>query len=294
MGSTDWLLLACRMPSCATRRSSSWVAGRASRAVARNRSRPASHALTMASRWGGTPVDESQRTRVTTARAMWRAMPACRRSSSSIRPCGRRGAALAALDLEANLAMRLTIRAGRALDIRSTGVLATSWTYARSWMVQTIRGWLRAPARFVRTVRWSPPCPRPHPPPELEALAALLHEGEHAPPGVVARILPLLVGAVEEAVRRPFVHVRLIRRARRRQLPLEILVLLRRGRLVGAGDQDQQRRSHLRDVRLAAHRSAVEADAAAQSWVQGGLVPRVGPAEAEADREHGFGRAAIL
>src|SRR2546427_11803132 len=36
---------------------------------------------------------------------MWGARPAGRRSSWSIRLCGRRGAALAALDLEANLAI---------------------------------------------------------------------------------------------------------------------------------------------------------------------------------------------
>src|SRR3989442_1073771 len=93
------------MPSWATRLSSSCVAGRASRAVARNRSRPAAQARTMASRCGGTPVEASQRTRVTTARAMCLAMPAWRRSSSSIRPCGRRGATRAVLDLEASLAI---------------------------------------------------------------------------------------------------------------------------------------------------------------------------------------------
>src|SRR5207302_3128828 len=84
----------------------SWVAGLASRAVARNRSSPAAQARTMASRCGGTPVDVSQRTRVTTARAMCRAIPACRRASWSIKPCGSLGAALTDLDLEATFAIR--------------------------------------------------------------------------------------------------------------------------------------------------------------------------------------------
>src|SRR5438477_8001997 len=110
IGSTDWLLRACRMPSCATRRSSSGVAGRASRAVARNRSSPASQARTMASRCGGTPVDVSHRTSVTTALAICRAMPAWRRSSWSIKPWGSRGAALAVLDLAAILAIKSDYR----------------------------------------------------------------------------------------------------------------------------------------------------------------------------------------
>ena len=72
----------------------------------------------MASRCGGTPVELSQRTRVTTARAMCLAMPAWRRSSSSIKPCGSRGATLAALDLGASLAMPSTIRAEPNVGLR--------------------------------------------------------------------------------------------------------------------------------------------------------------------------------
>src|SRR5258708_3510296 len=99
------------MPSWATLLSSSLVAGRASRAVARKRSRPASQALTMASRWGGTPVESSHCTRVTTARAMWRAMPARRRSSWETRAGGRVEETLGAdLDAGASLAMVATIR----------------------------------------------------------------------------------------------------------------------------------------------------------------------------------------
>src|SRR3954465_4150379 len=63
-------------------------------------------ARTMASPWGGTPVELSQRTRVTTARAICLAMPAWRLSSWSIRPWGRRGAAGWALGLGAIFAIR--------------------------------------------------------------------------------------------------------------------------------------------------------------------------------------------
>src|SRR6202158_5427705 len=113
MGSTDWLLLAWRMLSWATRLSSSLVAGLASRAAARKRSRPASQALAMASRCGGTPVEPSHLTRLTTARAMWRAMPDRRRSSSEMRAAGSWGAGLGCrttLDLVARFAMGVTIR----------------------------------------------------------------------------------------------------------------------------------------------------------------------------------------
>src|SRR6266516_1607883 len=279
MGSTDWLLLACRMPSWATRRSSSWVAGRASRAVARKRSRPASHARTMASRWGGTPIDESQRTRVTTARAMWRAMPAWRRSSSSIRPCGSRGAALAALDLEASLAIAADYTRqpwhGHEVDLPVKNVLRSHPT-ARVLPVApaTLGGWLW---------RW-----------DKEGLAVLFHELQHAAPGVIAGVLPLLIGTVKEAVRRPLVNVRLVRHPRRGQLPLEVFVLLGRRRLIRTGDEDQERCLHLRDVRLAAHRPAVKADDAVQAGVHRGLIPRVRPAEAEANREDGPGGPAFL
>src|SRR6266581_2039570 len=106
MGSTDWLLRAWRMPSWATRRSSSGVAGRASRAVARKRSRPASHAFAIASRCGGMPVESSQWTTATTARAMWRASPARRRSSSAMRAGG---SWEAGLDFAATLAIALAM-----------------------------------------------------------------------------------------------------------------------------------------------------------------------------------------
>src|SRR5579884_3869042 len=79
------------MPSCATSRSSRWVAGRPSRAVARKRSIPASQARSIASRRGGAPVESSQRTSVTTARAMCRARPGRRRASSSSRGAGSLG-----------------------------------------------------------------------------------------------------------------------------------------------------------------------------------------------------------
>src|SRR5579864_3535302 len=152
------------MPSCATRRSSSWVAGRASRAVAKNRSRPASQALTIASRCGGTPVDASQRTSPTTALAMCRAMPVRRAFSSAIRPAGSCGATRAFLDFWASL--------------------ATTHDYT-------------APAPF-----WTP---------GRRLAGVLFDELQHPPPGVVARVLPLLVLAIEEAVGSALVDVHLAR-----------------------------------------------------------------------------------
>src|SRR5262245_30989384 len=235
IGSTDWLLRAWRMPSWATRRSSSCVAGLDSRAVARNRSRPAAQARTIASRWGGTPVEASQRTRVTTALAMCRAIPSCRRSSSSIKPCGSRGAVLATLDFAANLAIRS--------DYRSLGVF--------------------------------------------------LHKVQHSPPGVVASLFPLLVAAVEEAVRRVLVDVRLVRYAGRGELLAELPVLLGGRGAVGARDHEHEWRFHLRHEGLAAHRPAIEADGPGKTRLLRGLVPRVGAAEAEAHREDSLDATAL-
>src|SRR2546430_10364149 len=200
------------MPSWATRRSSSWVAGRASLAVARNRSSPAAQALTMASRCGGTPVDVSQRTSVTTARAMWRAMPACRRSSSSIRPCGSLGATRPVLDLGATFAIGPDY----------------TWT-----------------------------SPNGH---RVESLAAVyLDEAEHPAPRVVAGVLPLGESAVEEAVGRVLVDMRLHRHARSRDLPHELLRLLQGSRSIRAGDHHQQGRFHLGNEALGPHRPHVKA-----------------------------------
>src|ERR1700693_752681 len=230
MGSTDWLLSAWRMPSCATRRSSSLVAGRASRAVARNRSRPASQARAMAERGGGTPVESSQRTRLTTARAMWRAMPERRRSSSAMRADGSVAATLGArttLDLMASFAMGPTIRARRRLGLQV----------------------------------------------DASVLPVLLDEGQHAPPRVVASILPLVVGPVEEAVGCAFVDVHLVRHARLGELLVESVEgFLRRGG-IGAGEQQQERRLQLRDEGFAALRPAVEADRPVEAGLERGLVP---------------------
>src|SRR5437879_4828063 len=248
IGSTDWLLRACRMPSCATRRSSSWVAGRASRAVARKRSRPAAHALTMASRWGGRPVDVSHRTRVTTARAMCLAMPACRRSSSSIRPCGSRGAALAVLDLAASLA------------------ISVDYTFR---------------ARVGHRV-------------EEAGLAVPLHEVENPSPRVVACVLPLLESAVEKAVWRALVHVRLDRHPGRLQLAHELMRLFERRCGIRASDEDQQRCLHLRDVRFAARWPPIKADAAVEVGVERGLVPGVRATKTETDGEDRFHGSSVL
>src|SRR5438874_7074295 len=102
------------MPSWATSRSSRWVGGRASRAVARKRSRPAAQARAMASGRGGRPVESSQRTSVTTARAMCRARPVRRRSSSSSIAAGISDGLLS-LDSVASRAIAVTLRRGRVL-----------------------------------------------------------------------------------------------------------------------------------------------------------------------------------
>src|ERR1700693_683708 len=231
MGSTDWLLSAWRMPSCATRRSSSLVAGRASRAVARNRSRPASQARAMAERWGGTPVESSQRTRLTTARAMCRAMPERRRSSSAMRVDGSVGAtfgARTALDLMATFAMGPTIRAPRRLGLQV----------------------------------------------EASVLPVLFDECQDAPPCVVAGILPLGEGGVEEAVGRSVVDVHLVRHVRRGQLLVERVERFERRRSVGARDQKQQRRLHLRHEGFAPWRTAIEANRTVDVPLQRRLIPR--------------------
>src|SRR5438105_10991109 len=248
VGSTDWLLRACRLPSCGTRRSSCWVAGRASRAVARKRSRPAAHALTMASRWGGRPVDVSHRTRVTTARAICLAMPAWRRSSSSIRPCGSRGAALAVLDLAASL------------DIRVDYTFRT---------------------RIGHRV-------------EEAGLAVLLHEVENPSPRVVACVLPLLESAVEKAVWRALVDVRLDRHPGRLQLAHELMRLFERRCGIRASDEDQQRGLHLRDVGLATRWPPIKADAAVEVGVERGLVPGVRATKTETDGEDRFHASSVL
>src|SRR5438067_3820620 len=225
------------MPSWATRRSSSGAAGRASRAVARKRSRPASQVLAIASCCGGTPVESSHRTTATTALAMWRARPARLRSRSAMSESGRRvfGFGGAFLDVVAN---------------RAIGPTIPSW------------GGARTSGRM------------------------LLDEGEHPLPGVVASVLPLVVAPIEEAVRRPLVHVLLERHACLLEPLFELGCLLgRRGRVV-AGHHHEQRRPHLRDEGLAPHRPAVKADTPVDVRLLGGLVPGVRAAEAEADGEH--------
>src|SRR5258708_20037909 len=123
------------MPSWATRLSSSWVAGRASRAAARKRSSPASQALAMASLCGGTPVEPSHLTRLTTARAMWRAIPERRRSSSEMRAAGSWGAglggltALVSLDSVASFAIGRTIRVLAGLGLRVYFPFVHEWGY---------------------------------------------------------------------------------------------------------------------------------------------------------------------
>src|SRR5713101_9435539 len=124
--------------------------------------------------------------------------------------------------------------------------------------------------------------------------AVLLDEGEHATPGVVAGVLPLLECAVEEAVGRSLVDVHLQRHARGGQLALELFGDLHGGRSVGASHQQQQWSLHPRDVWLASRRSPIEADAAVEAPVQRGLVPRTRATKAEAHREQRTHRSAVF
>src|SRR5262249_41955633 len=160
------------------------VAGRASRAVARKRSRPASQARTMASRCGGTPVEESQRTRVTTARAICRAIPAWRRSSSSIKPRGSRGAFRADLDLGANLAMGRIYRSVSSFGLRVEVTVKTLLTPCLGGRYSARRrtgapregGW--GGGGVTRRIG----------PKGVDRLAVLLDEVQHPPPRVVGRV----------------------------------------------------------------------------------------------------------
>src|ERR1700674_2719886 len=279
IGSTDWLLRACRMPSWATRRSSSWVAGRACRAVARNRSRPASQARAIASRWGGTPVDASQRTTPTTARAMCLAIPARRASSSAMRAGGSWGATRADLDLGATFAIGhdYTDQPTDGHDVE--GPVKTLLAPTQSGRI--LRRWQRTPR--VGGFGGGP-----------VGLAVFLDEGQDSPPRVVARILPLREAAVEEAVRRVFVDLRLVLDACLGEGLVEVARDVERRRRVRSRHHQQQRSFHLRDVRLAAAGPAVETDGAVQFLLHGGLVVRVGSAKAEADGENRFHGAAVL
>src|SRR6266550_4423915 len=99
-------------------------------------------------------------------------MPACRRSSSSMRPCGSRGAALAALDLEASLAIRADytsrLQLGHEVDSRVKDVLHSQPT-RRTLPVAT-----PAPPGWVVLGVGK------------EGLAVLFHELQNAAPGVIA------------------------------------------------------------------------------------------------------------
>src|SRR5437867_3770458 len=125
-------------------------------------------------------------------------------------------------------------------------------------------------------------------------LAVFAHEVEHPPPGVVAGVLPLREGPVEKAVGSVLVDVGLEGHACRLERGLELGVLLRRGCRVRARDHQQQGSLHLRDVGLAAHGATVETDGSGKVALGRRLVPGVGAAEAEPDREHRLHCASFL
>src|SRR5438309_2373270 len=72
--------------------------------------------------------------------------------------------------------------------------------------------------------------------------AVLLDEGQHAPPSVIAGLLPLFVRPVEEAVRSALVDVHLVRDTDLGQLAVEVDELFPWRGGVGARDKQKQRR----------------------------------------------------
>src|SRR5260370_1421396 len=103
--------------------------------------------------------------------------------------------------------------------------------------------------------------------------AVLLDEGQHAAPRVVASLLPLGEGAVEEAMRGALIDVHLVWDVRLCELLVERVRHVERGRAIVARDQQQERRFHLRDERLASRRPSVKANYAIDVRLQRGLVP---------------------
>src|SRR5713226_1490583 len=123
--------------------------------------------------------------------------------------------------------------------------------------------------------------------------AVLLYESQDPAPGVVARVLPLLEGAVEEAVRRCLVDVHLVRHLRLGQLLVEGVEHLHWRGGIGARDEHKERRLHLRNEGLAPWRPTIKADGSVETWLQGGLVPRARASKTEAGAEYGFDRTAV-
>src|SRR5256714_12993142 len=89
-------------------------------------------------------------------------------------------------------------------------------------------------------------------------------ELECSPPGIVRRLLELLLLAVEEAVRRAFELDELVLDIREPQRALELEVVLVADSLVGAALQGEDRAAHLRHKRQRARRPPAEADRAVE------------------------------
>src|SRR5438046_2593487 len=125
----------------------------------------------------------------------------------------------------------------------------------------------------------------------------MVDEPEHARPRVVALAPEFRELPVEERVGRSLVHDDLVRHARVPERPAELLDVVPRDALVraaeepehwtfeGRGPRDRRRPV----VRPSAPWPAVEADHAGEAQAARGLVERVTPSEAEADREDVLG-----
>src|SRR5947209_9789840 len=110
-------------------------------------------------------------------------------------------------------------------------------------------------------------------------------EPECPPPGVIGRLLELLLLAVEEAVRRALELDELVLHIREPKSALELEVVLVADSLVGLALQGEDRAAHLGHERQRARRPPVEADRAVELVVERRRYPGVRAAEAEADRE---------
>src|SRR4051812_13696052 len=116
-------------------------------------------------------------------------------------------------------------------------------------------------------------------------LLVRLDEVERAPPGVVGRLLELLLLAVEEAVRRAVELDQLVLLAGPAERLLELEVVLVRDALVGPALEGQDRRLELWHELDHPARSPVEPHGAREPVPRGGGRPRAAASEAEADSE---------
>src|SRR5205807_2727172 len=120
-------------------------------------------------------------------------------------------------------------------------------------------------------------------------------EVEDPPPGVLTGGRVLLERAVEEAVRRIRIGVRLVFDAGLPEQLFELPEVVRGRGLVLPRQQQQERRLQLRDHRLQAQRlAAIKADRAGEPVALGGLPPGGPAAHAETDGEDRLAVAARL